>query len=122
MKVRIPDKLGLPAQEKVETELLKLLASGSRPVSTAEAYRRLADTFGLTAAQRTAPSEGGRGEPAWNYRVRWAMEHIEKEKGWARRIQRGMWTATAAGKTIQRAREQSGSKVVGVIEDDILSS
>jgi len=118
MKVRIPDSLGLPTQSKAEDELLKLLASRSRPLSTSEAYRQLADACGLTQAQRSARAEGVRAESAWNYRVRWAMDRIEKN-GWAERIQRGMWTATANGREIQRAREQSGSKVIGVIDQDI---
>jgi restriction endonuclease Mrr len=120
MKIRIPDSLGLPTQAKTEDALLKLLASRSRPVPTSEAYRALADACGLTQAQRVARAEGGRAEPAWNYRVRWAMDRIEG-KGWAHRTQRGMWTATAMGRTVQRARQQSGSKVVGVVEHDIFA-
>ena len=118
MKVRIPDSLRLPTQAKAEDELLKLLASRSRPLSTNEAYRTLADSCGLTPAKRAARPEGGRAEPAWNYRVRWAMDRIRR-KGWARSTEHGMWTATATGRKLQRAREQSGPKVVGIIEDNI---
>jgi restriction endonuclease Mrr len=120
MKVRVPDTLRLPTQTKAEDELLKLLASRARPLSTNEAYRALADACDLTQAQRVARADGTRAEPAWHYRVRWAMDRIEKA-GWARRVERGMWTATAQERKVQRARQQSGSKVTAVVDEDIFA-
>src|ERR1700679_4196511 len=66
MKIKILEKLDLPPQSKVEAELLKLLAFNSRPLSTTEIYRRLADTFGLTASQRVARSPAAGLYPAWD--------------------------------------------------------
>jgi restriction endonuclease Mrr len=120
--VHVPDSLGLPTQARVEAELLKLLASRSRAISTNDVYRVLADACDLTAAQRAAPTKGGRAEPVWRYRVRWAMEHIEGE-GWALRPGRWRWAATAKGRTLQTAREQAGSvKIVGAIGHDLFGS
>lgn len=98
MKFRIPDTLGLPVQSKVETELLKLLAARSRPLATAEVYRALADTFGLTLSQRTARWREGSADPAWNWLIRRAMERIEKKEKWAYRPERGLWGATETGR------------------------
>src|ERR1700733_8232299 len=67
MKIKILEKLDLPPQSKVEAELLKLLAFNSRPLSTTEIYRRLADTFGLTASQRVARRQATRLDPALNW-------------------------------------------------------
>ena len=97
MKVRIPDTLNLPAQHRVEDELLKLLASRSRPLSTTEAYRTLADTFGLTAAQRVARRKEGSADPAWSWLVRRAMQRLQVQK-WTYRPDHGSWSATEAGR------------------------
>jgi len=87
---------------------------------TTEIYRVLAEACGVTLAQREARAEGS-ADPAWHWQVRRAMQRIEKE-GWANRPQRGQWTATANGRELQRAREQSGSsKVIGVVDDDLFS-
>ena len=96
MKVRVPDSLGLPAQPKVEAELVRLLASRSQPSPTAEAYDILAKIFGLSSEQRVARFEGAR-DPAWNWLVRRTMQHLE-DAGWAYRPQRGLWIATSAGR------------------------
>lgn len=104
MKVRIPDTLNLPAQAKVEAELLKLLASRSRSLGTAEVYRTLAETFGLSRAQREARREASSSDPAWNWLVRRAMQRLEKE-GWAQRPEHGAWAVTEKGRGEQRIRE-----------------
>ena len=117
MRVRIADTLGLPPQAEVEIELLKLLASRSRLRLFTEVYRLLADTFGLTSSQRVARREVARPDPAWNWLVRRAMQRIQKE-GWAY-PRHGQWAATAKGRTLQRSREQFGTKVVGVVEHDL---
>ena len=118
MRVRIPGSLGLPAQLRVEVELLKLLAARSRPLKTTEIYRVLAEACGVTLAQREARAEGS-ADPAWHWQVRRAMQRIEKE-GWAYRPQRGQWAATAKGRALQRAREQSGSsKMIAVVDGDL---
>ena len=98
MSVRIPDKLRLPDQLKVEAELLKLLALNLRPLSTSEIYRRLADAFALTASQRVARREVARLDPAWNWLVRRAMQRLEAE-GWAYRPDRAMWVVTEKGRS-----------------------
>jgi hypothetical protein len=121
MKLRIPDGVSLPAQAKVEGELLKLLASSQRPLASSEVYRMLADTFMLAATQQVARRDTARLEPAWNWLVRRAMQRIEKEEGWACRPRCGQWSATGRGRIIQNARARSASKVVGVIEWDILA-
>jgi hypothetical protein len=98
MSVPIPDKLRLPDQSRVETELLKLLAFNSRPLSTLEIYRQLADAFALTASQRVARREAARLDPAWNWLVRRAMQRLEAE-GWAYRPDRAKWVATEKGRS-----------------------
>jgi hypothetical protein len=107
MKVRIPDTLKLPPQAKVEVELLKLLAARSRPLAPTEAYRALADTFRLTSVQQQAPREGSvrSSDPAWNWLVRRAMQHL-KDEGWAYHPQHGFWAATEEGRSAQRGRDR----------------
>ncbi len=120
MRVRVPGSLRLPAQLRVEVELLKLLVARSRPLMTTEIYRALAEACGVTLAQREARAEGS-ADPAWHWQVRRAMQRIENE-GWAYRPQRGQWAATANGRALQRAREQAGtSKVVGTVDDDLFA-
>ena len=97
MKVRIPKSLKLPAQAAVERELLKLLAARSRPQSTTEAYRTLADTFMLTPAQRDARARGS-SDPCWSWLVRRAMQRLVKQR-WTCRTQRGFWAATERGRS-----------------------
>jgi hypothetical protein len=104
MKVRIPDNLGLPAQQKVEAELLKLLVFNPRPLSTSEIYRQLADTFALTPSQRVARREPARLDPAWNWLVRRAMQRLEAE-GWAYRPDRAVWAVTEMGRSQQQLRQ-----------------
>ncbi len=103
MRVRAPEKLGLPDQSKVEAELLKLLAFNLRPLSTAEIYRQLADTFGLTASQRVARREVARLDPAWNWLVRRAIHRLEAD-GCAYRPDRAMWVVTEKGRSLQHSR------------------
>ena len=104
MKINIVEKLGLPPQPKVEAELLKLLAVNSRPLSTTEIYRRLADAFGLTASQRVARHQATRLDPAWNWLVRRAMQRLEAE-GWAYRPERAAWVVTEKGRSQQQLRQ-----------------
>jgi|SRR5580704_6918973 hypothetical protein len=101
MKVRMPDKFGLPAQPKVEAELLKLLAFSPQPLSTNEIYRLLADTFRLVASQRAVRREATRPDPAWNWLVRRALQRLEAE-GWVYRPERGAWVVTKKGRASGR--------------------
>jgi hypothetical protein len=98
MKIQTPDKLSLPPQSKVEVELLKLLAFSQGPLVTSEIYRRLADTFKLTASQRAVRREATRTDPAWNWLVRRAIQRLEAE-GLAYRPARGAWVVTEKGRT-----------------------
>lgn len=118
MRVRIPEPLGLPTQPKVEPKLLKLLAARSRSIFPVEVYRILADDFELSLAQREVRPKSST-EPAWNWRVRRAMQRLVAQ-GQAYHPQAGKWAATQYGRSLQRAREQHGPKVKGVIDEDIL--
>lgn len=117
MKVNILEILELPAQPKVEAELLKLLAVNSRPLSTTEIYRRLADAFGLTASQRVARRQATRLDPAWNWLVRRAMQRLEAE-GWAYRPERAAWVVTKKGRSQQHLR-QHGLPTIFTAEESV---
>ena len=106
MKLRVPDTVKLPEQAKVEAELLKLLASRLRPLSSTEVYRTLADTFELSPAQQVARRHESSTDPAWHWLVRRAMQRLQAQK-WAYRPGHALWAATIAGK----------SQVEGIQED-----
>jgi len=96
--------LNLPPQAEVEGKLLQLLAARSRPLTTTEVYRSLADIFNLSLAQRDARRERGN-DPAWNWLVRRAMQRLVA-KGWADHRQHASWAATEKGRSIQQEREK----------------
>ncbi|WDA40884.1 winged helix-turn-helix domain-containing protein [Erythrobacter sp. BLCC-B19] len=86
----------LPDTHAVASILLRYLVQVGQPRSAAEAYRALAEQFGLARATRNMrmPNQA---EPHWNNRVRTAMNSLVK-KGYAERSVRDEWTATKAGR------------------------
>jgi hypothetical protein len=94
----------MPSQPKVEAELLKLLAFNSRPLSTIEIYRPLADTFELTALQGAARRRATRLGPAWSWLVRRSMQRLETG-GSAYRPARAAWVITEKGRSHQQLRQ-----------------
>lgn len=85
--------LDLPSYQQVEEALLSYLAAHgpSEPMSI---YQPLADQFGLSGSQRTAPRPDN-STPLWNNRVQWARRAL-KDKGYLSPAL-GVWALSAAG-------------------------
>lgn len=72
------DDLELPSEAEVERALFRYLAA-RRPVEPASVYGPLADQFGLSVTQRTAPIADN-STPEWSNRVQAAQTSL-RQKG-----------------------------------------
>lgn len=66
----------LPTESEVIAELEEFLSQAKRPVSPSEAYRALADRFGLTQEQRTRLMPNGN-DIHWENRIRFARRKLK---------------------------------------------
>ena len=80
----------LPSESDVIAELEEYLTKAQRPITPSEAYRALADRFGLTQEQRTRLMPNGK-DIHWENRVRFARRKL-KDAGKLDEAQpRGKW-------------------------------
>jgi restriction endonuclease Mrr len=95
MKVNTSPTVDLPSQFEVEKALLQYLHRLRRWVEPLSVYDPLADTMGLTSAQRHAAiPKSNKG--AWQNLVQWARQGLVN-KGWLDDSRRGYWPLTSAG-------------------------
>lgn len=76
MGVTRPAGNDLPTEGQVIAELENYLAQRGRPVRLSEAYRGVADAFGLSPEQRSRPMENS-GEIHWENRMRQARRKLK---------------------------------------------
>jgi len=85
----------LPETPEVEARLMRYLVAAAQPRSAQQAYRALAEQFGLDWSTRTRQMPN-QSEVHWNNRVRTAMKNLV-EKGYSESPIRDHWVATKAG-------------------------
>lgn len=85
----------LPSESDVIAELEDYLAKMRRPVTPSEAYRALADGFGLTEEERSRPMPNGR-EVHWENRVRFARRKLKDAGKLDNSQPRGKWALKRA--------------------------
>ena len=80
----------LPTESDVISELENYLSSVKRPITPSEAYRALADRFGLTQEERTRLMDNGK-DIHWENRVRFARRKLKDAGKLNNNLSRGWW-------------------------------
>lgn len=88
----------VPTYDKLIFPLLKFLGSQSEPVSSRDAYDRLAALEGISAEDRAMMLPSGR-QAVWANRVAWAQDRL-KRAGLSRSATRGFWEITDKGRAV----------------------
>lgn len=92
----------LPNEERVFYALFNLLSLSEKGVQAKDAYRILADRFGLTAGDMQVKMRNETRERHWNNRVRWARNDLRKKGYLDGSAPRGIWRLSAEGRAFAR--------------------